>query len=168
MKTHPLLVFNTYRINNTCVDTDKSLTFAKEFYRMDRALSLAQAMIWDDKDYPGIHGTFAPVWYRQKMYMLTANHCVLKQELSNLSYIVDYSAKNSLIFNQIDLSNDDSESEDYALIPVKDNGMSLAERASWAFDLERDCLSYHEPAIADVAFRGAPSKINGVDYDEKK
>ena len=170
MKTHPLIVCGKYVIDKPEYALKKPLFFAQNLFRLDHALSLTQPILWDDTDFPGVLGTCSPIWYKERMYLLTAKHSVRNQDVSNLSYLVDLKKRDCLLLdslNSINL-NDESElrTEDYAMILIKDEN-PLGIRKTWAFDIERNQIDY-KSNIIDVFIRGAPCVINGIDYDMGK
>lgn len=170
MKTHALSVCGKYTIDNPKFALKNPLFYAQNLYRLDHALSLTQPMLWDNGDYPGILGTCSPIWYKQRMYLLTAKHSIQNSDVSNLSYLVDFERKECLLldsFNSINLNKiSKSRTDDFVMILVKDEN-SLGIRRDWAFDIENDKISYKSDII-DAFIRGAPSVINGVDYDNEK
>ena len=170
MKTHPLIVCGKYVIDNPKFALNNPLFFAQNLFRLDHALSLTQPILWDDADFPGVKGTCTPIWFKHRMYLLTAKHSVQNQDVSNLSYIVDFKKKDCLLLDSLNSINLDdvrkSRIDDYVMIRIKEED-SLEKRKYWAFDIEKNKINY-KSNIVDVFIRGAPSSINGVDYDNEK
>ena len=169
MKMHPLIVCGKYVIDNPKFALNNPLSFARNLFRLDHALSLTQPILWDDADSPGVKGTCTPIWFKHRMYLLTAKHSVQNQDVSNLSYIVDFKKKDCLLLDPLNSINLDdvrkSRIDDYVMIRVKEED-SLGEQKHWAFDIEKNKINYNYNII-DVFIRGAPSVINGVDYDKE-